>query len=115
VFTYSKRDNTAASLMEQQVDEKTKNERNKRLRILSIKKRLHFYEKNLNKIYPVLFEAENKDGFIYGFTPNYIKTKIDYDKNLINRVLEVKLRELDKDGNIVGEIVTINEPNHILQ
>jgi threonylcarbamoyladenosine tRNA methylthiotransferase MtaB len=115
VFTYSKRDNTAASLMEQQVDEKTKNERNKRLRILSIKKRLHFYEKNLSKIYPVLFEAENKDGFMYGFTPNYIKTKVDYDKNLINRVLEVKLRELDKDGNLVGEIIAINEPNHILQ
>jgi threonylcarbamoyladenosine tRNA methylthiotransferase MtaB len=115
VFTYSKRDNTAASLMDQQVDEKTKNERNKRLRILSIKKRLHFYEKNINKIYPVLFEAENKDGFMYGFTPNYIKTKVDYDKNLINRVLEVKLRELDKDGNIVGEIIAINEPNHILQ
>jgi len=114
VFTYSKRDNTPAAIMENQVDEKVKNERNKRLRILSIKKRLHFYENNLNKIYPVLFESENKEGFMYGFTPNYIKTKVTFDKILINKVLEIKLKELDKDGNLVGEKVKIIEPHHLV-
>jgi threonylcarbamoyladenosine tRNA methylthiotransferase MtaB len=113
VFTFSKRDNTPAALMENQVDEKIKNERNKRLRILSVKKRLHFYASNLNKSFPVLFEAENKEGFIYGFTPNYVKTKIPFDKNLINKVLEIKLKELDKDGNFLGEKIHALETYNI--
>jgi threonylcarbamoyladenosine tRNA methylthiotransferase MtaB len=105
VFTYSKRDNTAAAGMENQVDEKVKNDRNKRLRILSIKKRLSFYESNLNKLSPVLFEGENKDGYMYGFTPNYIKTKLAYKEELVNKIIFLKLKEFDKDGNVIGEIV----------
>jgi threonylcarbamoyladenosine tRNA methylthiotransferase MtaB len=105
VFTYSKRDNTAAASMENQVDEKVKNERNKRLRILSVKKRLSFYESNLNKLFPVLFEAENKDGYMYGFTPNYIKTKVAYKEELVNNITFLKLKEFDKDGNVIGDVV----------
>lgn len=104
VFSYSKRDNTEAFEMPNQIEAKVKNERSKRLRILSTKKKLLFYDKYLNSTLPVLFETENKDGFMYGFTANYIKVKIPFNPKYINKLLNITLKNFDKDGNIVGEI-----------
>ena len=75
IFTYSERENTLASTMENPVPMKLRKERNKRLRILSEKKRRHFYNSQLGQLRPVLFESINKDGLAIGFTDNYIKVQ----------------------------------------
>ena len=98
VFTYSERDNTVAPHLENAVDKKTRDDRSKKLRILSAKKKRAFYEENLGKTFPVLFEAENNNDVMYGFTENYIKVKTTFDDSLINEIKTVTLKEIDRDG-----------------
>lgn len=104
VFTYSERDNTLAPDLENPVDKKTRDERSKKLRILSAKKKRAFYEENVGKEFPVLFEAENNNDFMFGFTSNYVKVKTKYDENLINEVKQVTLKEIDRDGIFLIDI-----------
>ena len=82
VFTYSERDNTEAIHLPGVVPMAVRHKRNKMLRILSAKKRRFFYEQNLGQTCKVLFEADNKNGFMHGFTPNYIKVKTPYDAKI---------------------------------
>lgn len=98
VFTYSERDNTLAPTLENVVSKKDRDDRSKRLRILSAKKKRFFYEQNLGKTYPVLFEAEENENVMFGFTTNYVKVKTPFKKELINTVHPVKLTEIDRDG-----------------
>lgn len=98
VFTYSERDNTLAPELGNRVDNKTRDERSKMLRILSAKKKRAFYESNIGSISTVLFEAENTDGYMFGFTSNYVKVKVPYNESLVNQIKEVKLIEIDRDG-----------------
>lgn len=98
VFSYSKRANTLADSMENQIDKATKNKRSKMLRVLSSKKKRYFYEQQKGSIRNVLFESENKDGFMYGFTENYIRVKTTFDKNLINCIVKTQLNKMDEDG-----------------
>ncbi len=107
VFTYSERDNTDAALMEDIVPVQLRQKRNKMLRILSEKKRRHFYESQLGSTFPVLFESDNKEGFMHGFTPNYVKVKTAFDPTLINQSLEVKLVDIDSDGDMKIEFVSL--------
>src|ERR1700741_344988 len=79
VFTYSERTNTDAANMEGTVPYAERKKRNKMLRILSAKKLRHFYEQHIGKQHKVLFEQENKDGFMFGFTENYLKVKYPFD------------------------------------
>ncbi len=105
VFTYSERDNTDAIHLEGAVPVAIRKKRNKMLRILSAKKLRHFYEQHLNETRTVLFESENKDGFMYGFTDNYIKIKTPYNPLFVNQLKEVKLNELDAEGNVLADII----------
>lgn len=98
VFTYSERDNTLAPEFDAKVDPKTKDERSKMLRILSAKKKRAFYEQNIGKSYPVLFEGEKEGDYMFGFTSNYVKVKVPFNENLINEIRDVKLDEIDRDG-----------------
>jgi threonylcarbamoyladenosine tRNA methylthiotransferase MtaB len=98
VFTYSERDNTTALRIKEVVPVEERKRRNKMLTILSEKKKRHFYEQQKGKEFTVLFEQENHDGFISGFTENYIRVKTDFDEALINQLVEVKLAEMDVDG-----------------
>lgn len=98
VFTYSERDNTPAADMEGVVPMSVRNKRSKMLRGLSAKKRRAFYESQLGTTHTVLFENENKDGFIHGFTENYIKVKALWNPALVNTLAEVMLSEIDSDG-----------------
>ena len=98
VFSYSRRANTLADSMENQIDKATKNKRSKMLRVLSSKKKIYFYEQQKGSIRNVLFESENKDGFMYGFTENYIRVKTTFDKNLINCIVKTQLNKMDEDG-----------------
>jgi threonylcarbamoyladenosine tRNA methylthiotransferase MtaB len=105
VFTYSERDNTPAAIMADPVPIKTRSKRSKMLRALSVKKRRAFYESQLGSIRIVLFEGENKDGYIHGFTENYVKVKYPWDPSLINTLHSIKLTEIDIDGLVRFEFV----------
>ncbi|MCW3083712.1 MAG: mtaB [Bacteroidetes bacterium] len=108
VFTYSERDNTDAITHPNVVPVAIRKKRNKMLRILSAKKLRSFYEQHLGQTRTVLFEADNKEGFMHGFTDNYIKVKTPYNKALINQLQEVTLTALDADGCVLIDIL-INE------
>ena len=105
VFTYSERANTEAASMKGVVDKGVRNQRSKMLRILSAKKKRAFYEKNIGSTRTVLFEHENKNGYLQGFTENYVKVKVNYDPGLRNQSIKVKLNNFDEDGNIHAEIL----------
>ncbi|MEC4114343.1 tRNA (N(6)-L-threonylcarbamoyladenosine(37)-C(2))-methylthiotransferase MtaB [Myroides pelagicus] len=98
VFTYSERDNTEAVEMEGVVPMNVRNKRSKMLRGLSVKKRRAFYESQIGKEKIVLFESENKEGYIHGFTENYVKVKTPWNPELVNTLHKVKLTKIDDDG-----------------
>ncbi|WP_291275047.1 tRNA (N(6)-L-threonylcarbamoyladenosine(37)-C(2))-methylthiotransferase MtaB [Flavobacterium sp.] len=100
VFTYSERDNTEAILMEGVVPSNVRAKRSKMLRGLSVKKRRAFYESQLGTIRTVLFEGENKEGYIHGFTENYVKVKTPWNPELVNTLHEVNLTHIDEDGSV---------------
>ena len=107
VFTYSERKNTLASEMTGVVPGSTRAERSKMLHILSDKKRRAFYETQLNKTEEVLFETDFKDGYIHGFTRNYVKVKTKYDPVLVNELKTIHLTKNSPDGD--GEITESEE------
>ena len=98
VFAYSEGDNTTAAQMEAPVPLKVRKKRSKMLRGLSAKKRRAFYESQLNTSHIVLFEGENKEGYIHGFTENYVKVKTPWNPELVNTLHEVVLDKIDEDG-----------------
>ena len=98
VFTYSERANTEAVLMDGVVPKKTRAKRSKMLRGLSVKKRRAFYETQLGETLTVLFESENKEGYIYGFTENYVKVKTPWNPAFINTLHTITLTSIDEDG-----------------
>ncbi|WP_298766481.1 tRNA (N(6)-L-threonylcarbamoyladenosine(37)-C(2))-methylthiotransferase MtaB [uncultured Polaribacter sp.] len=98
VFTYSERPNTAAVNFEGVVPKKTRAKRSKMLRGLSAKKRRAFYESQLGNSLTVLFENENKEGYIHGFTENYVKVKAPWNPDLVNTLHPIQLTTIDEDG-----------------
>jgi threonylcarbamoyladenosine tRNA methylthiotransferase MtaB len=98
VFTYSERENTPAATMEQVVPLKVRKKRSKMLRGLSVKKRRAFYETQLGETKTVLWESDNREGFIQGFTENYVKVKTYWNPELVNELQKVKLLSIDEDG-----------------
>ncbi len=107
VFTYSERDNTLASEMPEVVPMNIRNKRSKMLRGLSVKKRRAFYESQIGTVRSVLFEEENKQGYIHGFTENYVKVKAPYNPDLVNTIHEVELTKIDEDGLVRFEFVNV--------
>ena len=98
VFSYSKRPNTHAATLPNEVSKYVRSKRSKMLRGLSVKKRRAFYESQINTQHTVLFEGENKEGYIHGFTENYVKVKSPWDPSLVNSLHNVDLTEIDSDG-----------------
>ncbi|WP_333864920.1 tRNA (N(6)-L-threonylcarbamoyladenosine(37)-C(2))-methylthiotransferase MtaB [Sphingobacterium sp.] len=94
VFTYSERENTIAAQMEGAVPGAQRSDRSKMLHILSEKKRRAFYESQLGETGDVLFEADEKDGYMHGFSKNYVKVRTLYDPLLVNEVVPVKFMEV---------------------
>ena len=105
VFTYSERENTEAAAMKDVVPGNIRSKRSKMLRGLSVKKRRAFYESQLGSERTVLFEADNKEGYIYGFTENYVKVKTHWNPDLVNTLQPVKLIEIAADGIVVIEFL----------
>jgi threonylcarbamoyladenosine tRNA methylthiotransferase MtaB len=104
VFTYSERANTSAVKLGEPVPMSVRKERSKMLHILSDKKKRAFYEDNAGSLRTVLFEAEEDNGSMYGFTENYIKVKSPFNENLVNTFQKVRLLEVDRDGIMKCEL-----------
>ena len=105
VFTYSERPNTEAVDMDGVVPKKVRAKRSKMLRGLSVKKRRAFYETQLGNTLTVLFESENKEGYIHGFTENYVKVKTPWNPELVNTLHTVTLSKIDEDGIVRFDFV----------
>ena len=105
VFTYSERANTGAPKLGEFVPMEKRKERSKMLHILSDKKKRAFYEQNLGSERTVLFESEEENGVMHGFTENYVKVKIPFNENLINQFRKVRLAEIDRDGIVKVELI----------
>ncbi|WP_310556375.1 tRNA (N(6)-L-threonylcarbamoyladenosine(37)-C(2))-methylthiotransferase MtaB [Flavobacterium sp.] len=108
VFTYSERDNTEAALMENVIPANVRAKRSKMLRGLSVKKRRAFYESQIGTNRTVLFESENKEGYIHGFTENYVKVKTPWNPELVNTLQEINLTKIDDDGSVRMDFLNIN-------
>ena len=98
VFTYSERDNTHAISLPDSVDANVRAKRSKLLRLLSSRKKAAFYEQNVGSIQDVLFESEEKDGFIEGFSSNYIRFRRPWDPNLIGTIVKSIFIDIDSEG-----------------
>ncbi|MEC7936217.1 MAG: tRNA (N(6)-L-threonylcarbamoyladenosine(37)-C(2))-methylthiotransferase MtaB [Candidatus Neomarinimicrobiota bacterium] len=103
VFSYSKRKDTFAASLNDQVTKERKEYRSKSLHHLSNKKKKQFYNQYINKIRPVLVE-QSINGKIQGFTDNYIKVNVDQELSCYNKIIPVLLNE-NKGNYMQGEII----------
>ena len=101
VFTYSERPDTKAINMNGQIPIAERKDRNRMLRILSEKKHFEFAQRMTGKNLQVLFEANKKDEFIYGFTSNYLRVKYPFDSALVNKFKNVNIKDL------TGKVCTV--------
>jgi threonylcarbamoyladenosine tRNA methylthiotransferase MtaB len=106
VFTYSERANTGAPKLGEAVPMDVRRERSKQLHLLSDRKKRQFYSENIGTERSVLFEQEEDNGIMYGFTENYVKVKHPYDEALVNTFQTIKLIELDRDGIMKCELLS---------
>jgi threonylcarbamoyladenosine tRNA methylthiotransferase MtaB len=106
VFTYSERpDTTALRITEGIVPMSERKRRNRMLTFLSEKKKRAFYERFIGTVKPVLFEQEDKDGMILGFTDNYLRVTVPFDPSLVNVIISVELDAIGADGVFTGRVV----------
>lgn len=96
VFKFSKREHTKAYSLDNNVTPIVANIRSEELISLGKDLKLQFLNKHIGKSMDVLLE-EYKDGYLYGFTSNYIKTKVKGDKSLWGTIQELELISLEKD------------------
>ena len=92
VFTYSERANTKALDIKEVIPIHERNERNKILRNLSYQKMQYFRNQQLGKIRPVLFEQQEKNGMLEGYTDNYIRISAPYQKSLEHQIIDWEIR-----------------------
>ena len=104
VFPYSERAQTTAVKLKGKVHQYKRNERVEQLRILSEKKQQAFYRANMGQKHVVLFEHEEKQGKMYGYTDNYIKVEVDYDPLLVNELVEVEITGINSEGFATAEL-----------
>ena len=104
VFTYSERPNTPANEMENIVPVHIRRERNEMLRILSEKKKRYFYSQYIGQTRTVLFEVSKNKGLMSGFTDNYLKIELPYNREMINELGEVRLEAINENGNFEAKI-----------
>jgi threonylcarbamoyladenosine tRNA methylthiotransferase MtaB len=107
VFTYSERANTGAPKLGEAVPMEVRRERSKQLHLLSDRKKRQFYSENVGSVRSVLFEQEEDEGIMYGFTENYVKVKYNYQPELVNTFQSIKLLEVDRDGIMKCELMSL--------
>lgn len=107
VFPYSKRKNTKAYSMPNQIPENIKKQRVKIIQDISNKKHIEFLQKNIGTINQIIIEPkpDNKTKLLKGVTSNYINVLVDVDNSLKNTVQKVKLIKFSDDNKkLIGEI-----------
>ena len=104
VFTYSERDNTQAVGLKNVVPNNIRSKRSKLLRALSVQLKRKFYMSQLGTIKNVLFEPENRNGFIYGFSNNYVRIKTPWRSSIKDKIIPFKLQNISDDGLVTGEV-----------
>ncbi len=104
VFTYSERPNTHALTLEPVIPVPERKKRTHQLRRLSAKKRYTFDTRFSGQERLVLFEGENKNGFIQGWTDNYIRVGVPFNPALENKIMPVQLGKQSRDGFLFGKI-----------
>ncbi|MDP4763481.1 MAG: tRNA (N(6)-L-threonylcarbamoyladenosine(37)-C(2))-methylthiotransferase MtaB [Salibacteraceae bacterium] len=104
VFTYSERANTTALRIDEVIPMQVRQERNKTLTNLSLKKKRAFYETQVGSTHPVLWEAADNEGMMHGFTENYVKVQKPFDEKSINAIEHVVLQEIDRSGLVSAGI-----------
>lgn len=104
VFTYSERPNTHALSLKPVIPKKERKNRTHKLRRLSDKKRFDFDSRFENEVRPTLFEESNKDGFMFGWTNNYVRVAIPFNERLVNTIQDIELKKLSRDGHYLGTL-----------
>lgn len=106
VFTYSERANTTAVRMDDSVPMETRRERTRQLRILSSKLQRAHYERHIGTARPVLFEAEEVDGRMLGYSDNYLRVSLPFDPEMMNTIIPVQLKRINGDGHIESQLLS---------
>ena len=112
VFTFSERPDTKAIKLPETVDVFERKKRNNMLRILSEKKRHQFYEKMIGKELNVLFESEDGNGMIKGFSSNYVRVVNKFSPYLENQFYRIKIKNIEGnicEGEVMGNSYNLKE------
>ncbi len=105
VFPYSERPGTKALEITPVVENSVRHDRVKTMLAISDDKLSRFTSRFIGTVRPVLLEHSQKDGFMHGFTDNYIKVKVPAVPKLANRIVEVRLDSVDGEdvnATIIG-------------
>lgn len=97
VFSYSVRPGTKAAAMPDQLSTNVKDERSRKLHLLSDEKKEAFYQTNKGRKVSILWETDTEDGMMFGYSENYVRAKTPFKVDLVNLVTEVTLDELDEN------------------
>lgn len=109
VFPYSVRPNTPAADMPDKVSPQVADERVKRLTELSGRLHREFSEQFIGTEAKVLFESTKKGGLMFGYTENYLRVEVPYQKERINRIVSVRLTGMTEEGHMQAEILDKTE------
>ena len=91
VFPYSRRPGTPAARMSGQLSEAVKKERVAALEELSSRLHSEFIEANRGVHEKVLFESTDRQGFMEGYTGNYIRIRRPYEEGLSGKIVDVTI------------------------
>ena len=107
IFPFSERANTPAVELPNKVQSSVSTARVKELEELSNRLHYQFCSKALGKVTSVLFESTERGGFMTGFTGNYIKVKVPYNRKYINQIIDVKLLSIESNCDVIGQIIEV--------
>lgn len=103
IFAYSRRAGTIAAALPNQVSQREKEERSRRMIAACDKSEERFLERMLGKTEVVLFEKK-ENGFCEGYTANYSRVRVETDRELTGLLLPVRLIKV-KGKLCIGELV----------
>ncbi|MCD8185205.1 MAG: tRNA (N(6)-L-threonylcarbamoyladenosine(37)-C(2))-methylthiotransferase MtaB [Rikenellaceae bacterium] len=112
VFPYSVRPNTPAAQLPDRVDPHVMEQRVKRLTELSAALHRRFARRFLGCTAGVLFESTRKGGLMFGYTENYLRVEMPYDRQSINRIVPVRLTGWTAEGHLTAEKNNADASNH---
>ena len=113
VFTYSERPNTLANEMKGIISIEERRRRNEMLRILSEKKKRHFYNQFSGRRRDVLFEVHKNPDLMTGFTDNYLKIETALNPSLLNQIATVQLMNVNDNGNL--DVIVMDIPKNVFE